>query len=284
LIIDAHQHFWRYDAARDSWITDEMSVLKRDYFPESLALELEANGSDATVAVQADQSENETLFLLDLAKNQDRIAGVVGWVDLRSPRLAERLQFFSQFPKLAGFRHIAQAEPDDRFLARDDFVSGVAQLHKFGFTYDILIYPKQLPAALELVSELPDQRFVVDHLAKPEIKSKTLEPWATHMRSIAKNKNVYCKLSGMVTEADWRHWKRDDFRPYLDIVFDAFGADRLMFGSDWPVCLLAASYAQTKEIVEDYLQNASAEDKAKVFGDNAIRFYRLKTTQHGLAA
>ena len=194
------------------------------------------------------------------------------------------MQFFSQFPKLCGFRHIAQAEPDDRFLIRDDFIKGVAQLGEFGFAYDILIYPKQLPAALELVAKLPDQRFVIDHLAKPEIKIKKTEPWAAHMRAIAQNKNVYCKLSGVVTEADWRHWKPDDFKPYLDIVFDAFGPDRLMFGSDWPVCLLAASYAQVKQIVENYLTNCSAADREKIFGGNTIRFYRLKTTQHGLAA
>ena len=284
MIIDAHQHFWKYDRVRDSWITDEMSVLKRDYFPADLARELDVHNVDATVAVQADQSEHETLFLLDLANRNKRIAGVVGWVNLRSPQLAERLQFFSQFPKLVGFRHVAQSEPDDRFLARDDFVSGVAQLRQFGLTYDILIYPKQLPAALELVSKLPDQRFVIDHLAKPEIKSKRIEPWAKQMRAIAQNENLYCKLSGMVTEADLRRWKLDDFRPYLDIVFDAFGPDRLMFGSDWPVCLCAASYTQVKQVIDSYLQQNSVEEKGKIFGGNAIRFYRLKPTQHGLAA
>src|SRR2546423_8095434 len=284
MIIDAHQHFWKYDPIRDSWITDEMSALKHDYFPENLAHELDANGIDASIAVQADQSENETLFLLDMANRHDRVAGVVGWVDLRSLRLAERLQFFSQFPKLRGFRHIAQAEPDDRFLIRDDFVKGVAQLGQFGLAYDILIFPKQLHAALDLVAKLPDQRFVIDHLAKPEIKTKKIEPWAAHMRSIAQNKNVYCKLSGMVTETHWRHWKPDDFNPYLDVVFDAFGPDRLMFGSDWPVCLLAASYTQVKQIIDGYLQTCSAEDKDKIFGGNAIRFYRLKIARHGLTA
>ena len=284
MIIDSHQHFWKYDPVRDSWITDEMSILKRDYFPEDLEREIDAYHNDATVAVQSDQSENETLFLLDLANRNKRIAGVVGWVNLRSPQLAERLQFFSQFSKLVGFRHVVQSEPDDRFLARDDFVSGVAQLRPFGLTYDILIYPKQLPAALELASKLPDQRFVIDHLAKPEIKSKKIEPWATRMRANAQNENVYCKLSGMVTEADWRHWKPDDFRPYLDIVFDAFGPDRLMFGSDWPVCLCTASYTQVKQVIDSYLQQNSVEEKGKIFGDNAIGFYRLKTKQHGLAA
>src|SRR5260370_31102577 len=240
--IDAHQHFWRYDAAREAWITDAMAVLKRDFLPGQLAEECAANGIDASVAVQADQSENETIFLLELAKKSSRIAGVVGWVDLLSPRVAERLEHFSHSEKLRGFRHIAQAEKDDRFLARQDFVKGVAQLHQFGFTYDILVYARQLPAAIELVARVPEQRFVIDHLAKPEIKAKKTAPWATQMREIAQNKNVFCKVSGLVTEADWHKCKPEDFKPYLDAVFDAFCTYRRTFGEDWPVCLLAASY------------------------------------------
>jgi L-fuconolactonase len=282
--VDAHQHFWTYEARRDTWITDEMSVLKRDFLPAGLMLECKTNGIDASVAVQADQSESETLFLLELAEANSQIAGVVGWVDLRSPRLAERLEFFSQFEKLRGFRHIAQAECDERFLIRDDFVRGIAQLRRFGFTYDILIYPRQLPAALELVAKFPEQRFVVDHLAKPEIRNAHIANWAGHMRRIAENPNVFCKLSGLVTEADWHRWKTADFRPYLDVVFEAFDSDRLMFGSDWPVCLLAASYQQVKQIVEDYLKNSRAQDREKVFGGNATEFYGLQTVSHGLAA
>jgi L-fuconolactonase len=282
--IDSHQHFWRYDAARDAWITDSMAILKRDFLPEHLAAQLAANGIDASIAVQADQSENETTFLLGLAENDKRIAGVVGWVDFLSPRLAERLEYFSHFSKLRGFRHIAQSEPDDRFLAQKQFVRGVAQLRTFRFTYDILVYPKQLPAALELVTQLPDQRFVVDHLAKPEIKSGKSSPWATQMKEVAQNKNVFCKISGMVTEADWKQWKADDFKPYLDVVFEAFGAERLMFGSDWPVCLLAATYSQVKQLVDNYVKGFSQSDKDKIFGGNAAQFYGVKTAQHGLAA
>jgi L-fuconolactonase len=282
--IDSHQHFWRYDAVRDAWITDSMAVLKRDFLPEHLTGELTANGVDASIAVQANQSESETMFLVHLAETNERIAGVVGWVDLLSPRVAERLEHFSHFPKLRGFRHVAQSEADDRFLARENFVNGVAHLRAFGFTYDILIYPKQLPAAIELVAHLADQRFVIDHVAKPEIKSKKTEPWAAQMNEIAQNKNVFCKLSGLVTEADWKHWKTDDFKPYLDVVFNAFGADRLMFGSDWPVCLLAATYSQVKRIIEEYVKGFSGSDKEKIFGGNATRFYALKTAQHGLAA
>ena len=282
--VDAHQHFWRYNAVRDAWITDDMSVLKRDFLPEEFAREREANGIDASVAVQADQSEEETRFLLDLAKANSRIAGVVGWIDLRSPRVGERLEHFSDCEKLRGFRHIAQAEPDDRFLLRDDFLKGIAHLRAFSFTYDILIYPRQLPAALQLVAKFPEQRFVVDHLAKPEIKSREIETWTRYMKRIAENRNVFCKLSGMVTEADWRQWKAADFHPYLDVAFDAFGPERLMFGSDWPVCLVAASYRQVKGIVEEYLKNFSAQDRENIFGDNATRFYGLKAVSHGLAA
>jgi len=282
--IDSHQHFWHYDPVRDAWITDAMALLKRDFLPAQLAGELTANAMDASIAVQADQSENETMFLLDLAEASTQIVGVVGWIDLLSSRLAERLEHFSHFPKLLGFRHIAQAEPDDRFLVSANFVKGVAQLHRFGFTYDILIYPRQLSAAIDLVAQLPEQRFVIDHCAKPEIKAGKTEPWAKQIRKIAQNRNVFCKVSGLVTEADWKHWKADDFKPYFDTVFDAFGPDRLMFGSDWPVCLLGATYRQVKQLIEDYLRNVSPADKKKIFGGNAARFYNLKPAQHGLAA
>lgn len=282
--IDAHQHFWRYDAARDVWITGEMSVLKRDFLPQDLSATRQANGFDATVVVQVDQSEDETFFLLKLAEHDPSIAGVVGWVDLCSSRIAERLAYLSQFEKLRGFRHIAQSEPDDRFLVREDFLRGIACLEQFGFTYDILIYPKQLPAALELAQQFPKQPFVINHMAKPEIRANKRAEWTALMRDVGANPSVYCKLSGLVTEADWHHWKKEDFRPYLDIVFDAFGPGRLMFGSDWPVCLLAASYEQVLQIVEEYVQGYPAEAKAKIFGGNAAQFYRLKTAQHGFAA
>jgi len=282
--IDSHQHFWRYDAVRDAWITDSMAVLKRDFLPEQLAPELSANGMDASIAVQADQSENETTFLLGLAEENPGIAGVVGWVDLRSTDVGQRLEHFSHFPKLRGFRHIAQSEPDDRFLVQEQFVAGVAQLRTFGFTYDILIYPKQLPAAIELAARLPEQRFVVDHLAKPEIKSAKTAPWAAQIKNIAQNKNVFCKLSGLVTEADWKRWKADDFKPYLDVIFEAFSPERLMFGSDLPVYLLAATYRQVKQLIAGYVKGFPRSDQQNIFGGNAVRFYGIKATQHGSAA
>jgi L-fuconolactonase len=274
--IDAHQHFWRFDAQRDSWITDEMSVIKRDFLPSDLQPELVANGIDGTIAVQADQSEAETQFLLDLAAQNSSITGVVGWVDLRSPSLGERLEHLSQFEKLCGFRHVVQAEPDNRFLLREDFQRGIGMLADFGYTYDILIYPKQLPAAIEFVEKFPKQPFIVDHVAKPEIKGSRISEWAGQMRTIAQSPNVYCKVSGLITEADWHTWRKEEFRPYLDAVFDAFGNDRLIFGSDWPVCLLAGNYGQVKQLIVDYTADFSATDRAKIFGLNAVHFYGLR--------
>jgi L-fuconolactonase len=274
--IDAHQHFWRYDAQRDRWITDEMAVIRRDFLPDDLQPELAANGIDATIAVQADQSEAETQFLLDLAAQNNSIGGVVGWVDLRSPSLGDRLEHFSQFEKLCGFRHVVQAEPDNRFLLGEDFLRGIGMLADFGYTYEILIYPKQLPAAIEFVGKFPKQPFIVDHLAKPEIKGARISEWAGQMRIIAQSPNVYCKVSGLVTEADWHTWHKEEFRPYLDVVFDAFGNDRVIFGSDWPVCLLAGSYSQVKQLIVDYTTDFSVADRAKIFGLNAVHFYGLR--------
>ena len=284
MTIDSHQHFWRYDPVRDGWITDSMSLLKRNYLPEDYEHECEANDIGGSIAVQVDQSENETLFLLDLAERNEKIVGVVGWVDLRSPGVEERLQFFSQRKKLRGFRHIAQGEPDDQFLVGRDFAHGISLLRDFGLTYDILIYPKQLPAAIELASRFPEQSFVVDHLAKPPIKAGGREPWASYIRTLAQNKNVFCKVSGLVTEADWVHWKAEELRPYLDVVFEAFGPERLMFGSDWPVCLLAGSYRQVKQNIESYVEGNFGQHRENIFGGNAIRFYGLKAASDGPAA
>jgi len=273
--IDSHQHFWRYDPVRDQWINDRMAVLKRDFLPQDLSQELKASGMDGCVAVQADQSEKETLFLLELAEKNEIIRGVVGWVDLSAPNVAERLEFFSNYDQLCGFRHIVQAEPDDRFMLREPFLRGIEHLGEFGFTYDILIYTHQFPAAIELAGKLPDQPFVLDHLGKPPIKAKQFQPWAQHIKALASNRNVYCKVSGMVTEADWQHWQADDFKPYLDLLFQTFGVERLMFGSDWPVCLLAGGYSRVVELVANYTQKLTALEQKKIFGLNAMRFYGL---------
>ncbi len=274
MTIDAHQHFWHYDLARHDWITDEMTVLRRDFLPEDLEPHLRLNGIDGCVAVQADQSEAETEFLLRLADAYAIVQGVVGWVDLRADNLGQRLAYFSRFDALKGFRHVAQTEAAD-FLTRPDIINGIGQLADYDFSYDILIYPNQLKAALQLVRALPNVRFVIDHLAKPDVRTGKINTWSNFMGEMAKQPNVWCKLSGLVTEADWRNWKPEQFYSYLDVVFEHFGPDRLLFGSDWPVCYLAADYTQVKFLIENYIAPWGNEVRQKVFGANAIDFYRL---------
>lgn len=274
MIIDAHQHFWHFDPVRDSWITDDMAVIQRDFLPADLEPVLTENGVDGCVAVQASQSEDETMFLVSMAQNYDFVKGVVGWVDLQSSRLYDRLEVLSTFEEIKGFRHVAQAEPDD-FLMRPSVINGIRQLAAFDLTYDILIYPTQLKAALHLVREVPEVNFVIDHLAKPYIKRQEISRWSNFMTEIAKQPNVSCKLSGMVTEADWQNWSKKDFFPYLDVVFEQFGPDRLLFGSDWPVCLVAANYTQVKNLIEEYVAPWGDEVRSKVMGANAVEFYSL---------
>lgn len=274
--IDSHQHFWRYDPVNYGWIAADMHVLRRDFLPDDLANDLRTSGMSASIAVQANQSEAETSFLLQLAQNNSRIAGVVGWVDLRSSDLRQRLRHFSRLPKLRGFRHIVQSEPDDKFLLREDFCNGVRLLSEFGFTYDILVYPSQLRATIAFAERLPSQKMVLDHLGKPPIKSREIREWKEHIKTLAQLPYVHCKVSGMVTEAEWNKWKASDFEPCLDVVFEAFGARRLMFGSDWPVCLLSGTYANVKEILDNYMSRFSESDREAVFGLNALRFYGLE--------
>lgn len=275
MTIDAHQHFWIFDPERDAWITEDMSVIRKNFLPADLAPVLEANGIDGCVAVQADQSEAETDFLLQLAEENTFIKGVVGWVDLWSPSVEERLQHYAQYPLLRGFRHIVQGEADPAFLQGEDFCRGIKALAAYDLTYDILIFPQQLPAALQFVQQFPGQRFVIDHLAKPYIRKGELKGWEEDMRAMAQFDHVYCKLSGMVTEADMQNWKQEDFSPYLDVALEAFGAERLMYGSDWPVCLLAADYPQVKKLVTDHIAHLSAAEQARIMGGNAASFYKL---------
>ena len=275
--IDSHQHFWRYSPATHDWITDEMKVLKRDYLPPDLKQELDANEVAGCVAVQAAQTEQETQFLLDQADAYPFVRGVVGWVDLQDAAVEERLAHWARHPKFVGVRHIVQSEADEHFLMRPAFLRGVRLLSKFDLTYDLLIQEDQLLVARSFVDELPTAKLVVDHLAKPKIAAHGLSPWQENIRALAERPNVYCKLSGMVTEADWHHWQPDDFAPYLDVVVEAFGTDRVMVGSDWPVCSLAASYTQVKEITDRYFASFTAAEQARVFGQNAIDFYQLSS-------
>jgi len=275
MVIDAHQHFWQYDPVRDAWIDESMQVIRRDFYPEDLAPVLAENGVHGCIAVQADQSADETAFLLALADQHDFIKGVVGWADLRAANISEQLEQYAVHPKLKGFRHIVQGEPDNRFILGEHFCRGIKALQQHGFTYDILVYPKQLPAVEEFVQQFPEQALIIDHLAKPGIKAGELDAWAAHMRRIAKSPNVYCKLSGMVTEADWQQWEPAHFRPFMEVALEAFGANRLVYGSDWPVCLVAAKYREVKELVTDFISTLSTSEQEQIMGGNARSFYHL---------
>jgi L-fuconolactonase len=252
-----------------------MAVIQKDFMPEDLQPLLEKNGFDGCVAVQADQSEEETSFLVGLASDFSFIRGVVGWVDLQAEDIAERLQQFSRHKIIKGFRHVLQAETQRDLMLSPKFINGIALLKTFDFTYDILIFPDQLIYSKNLVAQFPEQKFVIDHLAKPHIKKKEIKEWTSDIESIAKLPNVWCKLSGIVTEADWKGWQKEDFRPYMDVVVNAFGIDKIMFGSDWPVCQVAASYSEVVEIAKDYFSTFSNDEQEKVFGGNASSFYNL---------
>lgn len=274
--IDAHQHFWIYEQRQYSWMDgDRMAPLRADKLPADLAAEQAKVGFDGSIVVQARQCLEESRWLLELAEADDRIKGVVGWVDLRSESVAEELAQFADHPKFVGVRHVVQDEEDDRFIVGEAFMRGVALLKDLGLTYDILIFPKQLPAAIEFARAFPEQPFVLDHIAKPLIKEGVLSPWDEQIRELAKRPNVMCKVSGMVTEADWAGWKTQDFKPYLDVVAEAFGEDRLMIGTDWPVCILAGSYERVIDLETGYFSGYSEEAKAKIFGGNCLRFYGL---------
>lgn len=276
MTLDSHQHFWRYEPKQYPWILPG-TQLQRDWLPEDLKPHLSTAGVDGCIAVQARQSLEESRWLIELAASNPFIKAVVGWVDLRSAHVTEQLKELAYHSVLRGVRHVVQDEPDDAFMVSPEFQRGISRLLDFDLVYDILIYPHQLSAAIELVRRNPHQRFVIDHAAKPPIKTRALSPWREHMRQISAYPNVCCKISGMVTEADWDSWNLSDIQPYLDLVFDAFGPSRIMYGSDWPVCLLAASYGRQINLVLDYTARFSVEERDAIFGGNAQRFYGLGT-------
>jgi L-fuconolactonase len=280
-MIDAHQHFWKFNPVRDAWITPEMSVIRRDFLPQDLQPILNKLHIDGCVAVQADQAIEETTFLLSLADEFDFIKAVVGWIDLRSSGLREKLEQYSAYRKLKGFRHIVQAEPKG-FMNDASFIHGVNLLGEFGYTYDLLIKPHQMEEALGFLQKTRGTKIVLDHMAKPSISTGEKTRWELQLAAIATFQNVYCKVSGMVTEANWKQWREEDFFPYMDEAFECFGTRRLMYGSDWPVCLLAASYEQQLEIVETYLQQFTADEKNNLMHENACRFYNIE--MNGLTA
>jgi len=275
--VDAHQHFWRYSAEEYGWIDDAMAAIRRDFLPADLQPLLRGARIDATVAVQARQSLEETEWLLELAREHDWIAGVVGWVPLVDSKVDEILERFSSDAKLKGVRHVLQGEAD-RYMQREDFHAGIARLGQYSLVYDVLILERQLAAAIELVDRHPAQLFVLDHVAKPLIAAQELEPWRAQIRELARRPHVTCKLSGMVTEADYDAWAPDDLRPYVETVLDAFGPARLLFGSDWPVCTVASSYTRWINVVHDFVGQLSVDEQKAIFGGNATKIYRLQET------
>lgn len=270
--LDSHQHFWNYDPVQYPWIKPEWPI-RHSYLPDALAVELDSCQLDGCVAVQARQCLEESHWLLELADRFPFIKAVVGWVDLRSPEVGAQLASLAAHPKFAGVRHVLQDEPDDQSMLEASFQRGISQLRKFDLTFDLLIFPRQLPAALQLVSSHPEQPFVLDHIAKPPIKEGRMDPWREQIKALASRPNICCKVSGLITEANWNSWEPGDFQPFLDVVFAAFGADRVMFGSDWPVALLAGTYQQVFALARDYVCPLGASAEAKFFGGNAASFY-----------
>ena len=275
MVIDAHHHFWNYDPQQYGWISDEMSVLRQDFGPGDLKSEISKVKIDGVVSVQARQTVEETQWLLDLADRHDFIRGVVGWVPLVAEDIAAPLSQFAANPKLKSVRHVVQDEPDDDFILREDFNRGVSQLGGFNLRYDILIFERQLPQTIRFIDRHRDQVFVLDHLAKPKIREGIVYPWRKNLCELARRPNVYCKLSGVVTEADWRTWTPAQLRPYFDAAIEAFSPRRLMFGSDWPVCLVASDYARWVRCVRDYTAALSTAEQERIFGGTAIEAYNL---------
>jgi len=275
--IDSHQHYWHFNTDDYGWMGDNMSAIKRDFLPADLVPELASIGFDGSVAVQARQTLEETNWLLQLADENPHIKGVVGWIDLQSDNAEKQLTEFAQHPKAVGVRHVIHDEEDVDFMLRPEFARGVKLLENFGLAYDILIFPKHLRNTIQFVQQFsPKQTFVVDHIAKPFIKDGIILPWKEGIAELAKFPNVYCKVSGMVTEADWQNWTPENIRPYLDVIFDAFGTERVMIGSDWPVCLVAGKYSKVMQVVINYISKFSPADKEKILGGNAVNAYKIK--------
>jgi len=273
--IDAHQHFWQYNNSEYDWIDEQMKLLRRDFLPADLQPLLRENDITGCIAVQARQSIQETQWLLSLAEQHEQIVGVVGWIDLMSEQLPSQLQALRPNPWLKGFRHVLQGEAELNFMLQPAFVKGIECLAEQGYSYDILVHAGQLPQVCELVKKLPEMKLVIDHIAKPDIAAQQWQGWAEHMLELGQHQHLYCKLSGLVTEANWRHWSAADIEPYLAHILRAFGAKRLMYGSDWPVCQVAATYRSTIALVEDFVSKKCPEERAAVMGGNAADFYAL---------
>lgn len=277
MVIDAHQHFWKYSPQKQDWITHEMTAIQKDFMPSDLKKIYDIHKIDGCIGVQADQTKVETDFLIEQANQHNFIKGVVGWVDLRSEKVEDDLTYYKDHRIVKGFRHVVQDEPDPNFLLRKKFLAGISLLQKYQFTYDILVFPHHLGAVLEFVKQFPNQKFIIDHIAKPYIKDGFYDGWATLMAEIARHENVYCKLSGMPTEADCKTWTPKQIIPYMELVLETFGPDRILYGSDWPVCLLAGEYGKVKKLVTDFISKLSDNEQKNIMGNNAMVFYQLPT-------
>lgn len=273
--IDAHQHFWRYHPHSHGWINDEMAVIRKDFLPEDLLPILKAHQIEGCIAVQADESKEENEMLLSLAGQYSFIKGVVGWVDLLSPNFNEEISSYLNSEKLVGFRCIMQGKEDEIYLKNETFIQHVALLAKLNYTYDLLVYHHQLPSLIKFVDRLPDNKLILDHIGKPNIRQKDFRSWKENISQIAKHPHIYCKLSGMITEADYTQWRYEDIVPYMDAVGEAFGTDRICFGSDWPVCLVAGSYERMIQVAEKWSSQLSVIEQENIFGKNTIKFYNI---------
>ena len=275
MIIDSHQHFWNYDPIRDIWIDNSMAILKRNFLPKDLKKIYQINSIEGCVAVQADQSEEETIFLLDQASKNSFIKGVVGWLDIKSSKLNDLLSYYKKYSAFKGLRHIVQNEKDVNFMLKSDFQRGLSCLKEYNLTYDILIKEHQMDQAIKMVKKNPNQIFILDHIGKPKISKNVDSTWIKNINELSLNENVFCKISGLVTETKFFKWEIDDFKPFLDLIFDCFGVDRVMYGSDWPVCLIASTFEDTINIVKNHISSFSDNEKNKIMSLNAIKAYNL---------
>ncbi len=274
-IIDAHQHFWKYHPQNHAWINDDMKIIQKDFLPEDLAVVLSTQNVEGCVSVQVDQTKEETAFQIECARHNPFIKGVVGWIDLMNPLIEKDIEAYKEQNIVKGFRHILQGA-EEGFMLQPNFINGLKQLSKHHYTYDLLIYANQIQEAIKLIKSVEDLPIVLDHIAKPSIKTKSIQDWDRDIKSLVKYPNLYCKISGMATEADWTTWKSEDLKPYLDIVVEAFGVDRLLFGSDWPVCLVASSYERWLNTIKDYFKKFSISEQEKIFALNCESFYTLE--------
>ncbi len=275
--IDSHQHFWRYNSRDYDWIGDDMRSLRRDFLPPELKVNMDKTGMDGTISIQARQTLEETDWLLELASEYPFILGVVGWLPVASKRIQQILENYAGKQKLKALRHVIQDEKDDDFILDQNFNRGISQLKKFNLVYDILIYERQLPRTIQFVDNHPNQVFVLDHIAKPRIASGQLYPWKSHIIDLAKRGNVYCKISGLVTEADVTGWSENQLKPYLDTVLNAFKPERLIFGSDWPVCTAGIQYKDWSDMVRKFICSLSADEQSAIMGKNAQAVYSLNS-------